>query len=317
MDARLAAWAGAVCVIKGVSPFLMVWDMILGHRPEARAITSGRLSRFYLVPISSEPPLAPRSAMLLAQLFPRPAATANRVTGARLPTDDPTRFDGAYNRHIGTPSATCADLPGVAYRQQSCGKSPSRMCLRRWPRVTRSRYCRVMTMRYRRHHRTGITAASAAFVVAVGAVVTSGLALAHRVEPGQHTVNVVPPPTYSSSDTQAAKAATCTTWDQAARTITSVGKQRASIAATTGRSSVETDAARTVEKRTMTAEVAFLRTQIGPATPAEVRAPITDWIGTQIDSMHGVNVRNWDASNDAITQGNDLVDAIDAKCGFS
>lgn len=193
------------------------------------------------------------------------------------------------------------------------------MCPRRWQCVTHSRYRRFMTMRYRRRHRTEITAATAAFVVAVGAVVTSGLALAHPIEPARHTVNVVPPAalTDSSYDTQAAKAAACTSWDQAARTITSAGKQRASIAATTGRSSVETTEARTVEKRTMTSQVAFLRTQLGPATPAEVRALITDWIGTQIDSMHGVNMRNWNAANYAITQGNDLVDVIDAKCGFS
>ncbi len=49
-------------------------------------------------------------------------------------------------------------------------------------------------MRDRRRHRTGITAAAASFVVAVGAVVTSGLALAHPVEPSQHTVRVVPSP---------------------------------------------------------------------------------------------------------------------------
>ncbi|QZT54995.1 hypothetical protein JN084_18465 [Mycolicibacterium austroafricanum] len=190
---------------------------------------------------------------------------------------------------------------------------------RRWPGVTYSRYRRVMTMRGRWRRRTGITAATAAFAVALGAVVTSGLALAHPIEPARHTVNVVTPDplTYSSSDTQAAKAAACTAWDRAARIITAAGKQRASTAATTGRSSGETNEARTVEKRTMTSQVAFLRTQIGPATPAEVGTPITDWIGTQIDSMHGVNMRNWNAANYAITQGNDLVDVIDAKCGFS
>ena len=193
------------------------------------------------------------------------------------------------------------------------------MCLRWWLAVACSRYGRVMTMGYRRPPRTGLAVASAALAIAACAAATSGLALVHPIEPAHHTVNVVapPPPTYSSSDAQAAKAAACTAWDQAARTITSVGKQRASIAATTGRSSVETDEARTVEKRTMTSQVAFLRAQIGTATPADVKAPITDWIGTQIDSMHGVNVRNWNASNDAITQGNDLVDVIDAKCGFS
>ena len=193
------------------------------------------------------------------------------------------------------------------------------MCPRRWPGVTRSRYLRVMTMRGRWRRRTGMTAATAAFAVALGAVVTSGLALAHPIEPARHTVNVIPPAplTYSSSDTQAAKVAACTAWDRAARVITSAGKQRASIAATTGRSSGETYEARTVEKRTMTSQVAFLRTHIGSATPSEVRAPIIAWIGIQIDSMHEVNMRNWNAANHAITQGNDLVDVIDAKCGFS
>jgi hypothetical protein len=45
-----------------------------------------------------------------------------------------------------------------------------------------------MAMRYRRRHRTGLAAAAAAFVVATGAVVTSGLALAHPIEPGRHIV---------------------------------------------------------------------------------------------------------------------------------
>ncbi len=176
-----------------------------------------------------------------------------------------------------------------------------------------------MTMRGRWRRRTGITASTAAFVIALAAVVTGSLTLADPIEPARHTVNVVSPAplTYSISDTQGAKAAACTAWDHAARSITSAGKQRAFIAATTGRSSVETNEARTVEKRTMTSQVAFLRTQIGPATPAEVGTPINDWIGTQIDSMHGVNMRNWNAANHAITQGNDLVDVIDAKCGFS
>ncbi|WP_264021141.1 hypothetical protein [Mycolicibacterium canariasense] len=40
-------------------------------------------------------------------------------------------------------------------------------------------------------------------------------------------------------------------------------------------------------------------------------------MASQIDAMHGVNVRDWDASNAAITRGNDLVDVIDEKCGLS
>ena len=61
----------------------------------------------------------------------------------------------------------------------------------------------------------------------------------------------------------------------------------------------------------------FLRTQLSPATPSDISKPVSDWMASQIDAMHGVNVRDWDASNAAITRGNDLVDVIDAKCGLS
>ena len=61
----------------------------------------------------------------------------------------------------------------------------------------------------------------------------------------------------------------------------------------------------------------FLRTQLSPATPGDIEESISDWMASQIDTMHEVNVRNWAASNAAITRGNDLVDVIDAKCGLS
>lgn len=193
------------------------------------------------------------------------------------------------------------------------------MRLRWWLDVPQPRYGRVMTMGYRRPHRTGVAVAATALVLAAGAAVTSGLALVRPLTPAQHTVNVVEPPpaTYSSTDIVAAKNATCSAWDQAARTITSAGKQRASIAATTGRSSPETDEARTVEKRTTATQISFLRTRLSPATPSDISKPVSDWMASQIDAMHGVNVRDWDASNAAITRGNDLVDVIDAKCGLS
>lgn len=168
-------------------------------------------------------------------------------------------------------------------------------------------------------HRTGLAVAATALVLAAGAAVTSGLALVRTVEPAQHTVNVVasPPAIYNTSDIEAARATACTAWDQAARTITAAGKQRASTAETTGRSSAETDAARTVEKRTTATQMSYLRTQLTAATPDDVHTPISDWMAAQIDAMHGVNIRNWDASNAAITRGNNLVDVIDSRCGLS
>jgi hypothetical protein len=172
-------------------------------------------------------------------------------------------------------------------------------------------------MRYRKRHRTGITAATAAFVVAVGAVVTSGLALAHPIAPAQHTVRVIPspPPTYSSSEAEAAKGTTCAAWDQAARSLASAGKLRAAIAEPNG-SSPEARSARTDEKRTGVSSIAFLRTEIEPATPASVLTPVESWMATQINRLHAVNMRDWDASNVAADRANELVSKIVTECGL-
>lgn len=48
-----------------------------------------------------------------------------------------------------------------------------------------------MTMGYRRPHRTGLTVAATALVLAAGAAVTSGLALVRPVEPAQHTMGLL------------------------------------------------------------------------------------------------------------------------------
>ena len=106
------------------------------------------------------------------------------------------------------------------------------MCSRRWLGVASSRYGRCMTVGgRRRHQRTGLAVAAAAFMVAMGASVTSALALAHPVEPARDTVRVVPPGPviYSVTDTQAAKDTTCDAWDQAS-TSNCFGRKAARIA---------------------------------------------------------------------------------------
>jgi hypothetical protein len=191
------------------------------------------------------------------------------------------------------------------------------MCSRRWLSVATRDTFVFMTMRYRRRHCTGLAAAAAAFVVATGAVVTSGLALAHPIEPGRHIVTLVspPPPTYSSSETEAARGATCAAWDRAARSLASAGKIRAAIAEPNG-SSPEARSARTDEKRVGVSSISFLRTQIRPATPAAVLTPVESWMATQINRLHAVNMRDWDASNVAADQANELVSKIVTECGL-
>lgn len=174
-----------------------------------------------------------------------------------------------------------------------------------------------MTMGERRPHRTGVAVAATALVLAAGAAVTSGLALVRPIAPAQHTVNVVEPPpaTYSSTEIAAAKNATCSAWDQAARSLASAGKLRATIAEPNG-SSPEAKLARTDEKRVGVTSIAFLRTKIEPGTPDPVLTSVESWIATQIDRLHAVNMRDWDASNLAADRANELVSEIVTDCGL-
>jgi hypothetical protein len=170
----------------------------------------------------------------------------------------------------------------------------------------------------RRRRRTGIVAAAGAFVIALAATTGAVLTLTHPVTPAQHTINVVPPrpATYSSTEIQAAKDTACNTWDQAARTLASTSRGRAALADQTGAGSPETRSARSSEKLVGLSQITYLRSQISPATPAEVLTPIDNWITAQIDSFHGANVRDWTASTAALDRGNTLVDVIDAECGL-
>ncbi|AFM20215.1 hypothetical protein Mycch_5550 (plasmid) [Mycolicibacterium chubuense NBB4] len=174
------------------------------------------------------------------------------------------------------------------------------------------------TRRTPRPRPAGIIAAATAFVIAAGATVATAAALVSPVTPAQHTVNVVPPAPvrYGDTEIEAAKQSACLTWDISARTIASVGKTRATLGENTGGSSNDTEEARAVEKRTVVAELQFLRNQIAPATPARIRYLIDDWMALQIDSMHSAVVRDWKASNAATDKGNDLVDVIVPACGL-
>lgn len=174
------------------------------------------------------------------------------------------------------------------------------------------------TRRTPRPRPAGLVAAATAFVVAAGATVATAVALASPITPAQHTVNVVPPAPvhYSDTEIEAAKQSACLAWDTSARTIASVGRVRAALGEDTGGSSNDTEEARAVEKRTVVAQVQFLRNKIAPATPAKVQSLIDDWMALQIDSMHSAVVRDWKASNAATDKGNDLVDVIVPACGL-
>jgi len=143
------------------------------------------------------------------------------------------------------------------------------------------------------------------------------MALASPATPAQHTINIVPAPpvTYSSAEIQAAKDTACKAWEDAALATAVASKVRVGVAQDPSSIGDRFDA-RATEKRVGIAQISFLRTQIGAATPDQVVTPIEDWIASEVDRLHFVNMRDWPASRAALDRGNDLVDVIVPACGL-
>lgn len=173
------------------------------------------------------------------------------------------------------------------------------------------------TQRTPRPRRAGILAATCALVTAAVATAATAAALASPITPARHTVSVVPPPPaeYSSAEIQAAKGSACGAWEQAALATAAASKERAAVAPAPGSIDERFDA-RATEKRVSMAEISYLRTQIEPAAPEAVVAPINAWIASEIDRLHFVNMRDWPAASTALKRGNDLVDVIAPACGL-
>ena len=174
-----------------------------------------------------------------------------------------------------------------------------------------------MTIGFWRPYRTRMAVAATALALATGAAVTSVLALAHPIGPAGHTVNVVspPPPTYSSSEKQAARASACAAWDRAARS-TALASKSSAEALEQSWTSPESLAALATEKRTGMAAVSYLRTQLTDATPASTAVPLHDWMAANTDMLHALNMRHWDEAARELKRGNDLIDVIMSECGL-
>lgn len=189
------------------------------------------------------------------------------------------------------------------------------MTLRWWFDFCQSRYGRPSTMGLWRPRGGGIAVAATALVLAAGAVVISGLALVHTVEPAQHSVNVVAPPpaTYSSSEIETARQTACTAWDRAARS-TALASKSSAQALEQSWTSPESLAALATEKRSGMAAVSYMRTQLSAATPASTAIPLHDWMAANIDMLHALNMRHWDEADREQKRGNDLIDVITSEC---
>jgi hypothetical protein len=169
----------------------------------------------------------------------------------------------------------------------------------------------------RRPRRTGIVAATGALAIAVAATAAAMITLTKPVTPAQHTIDVVPPPpmTYSSTEIQAAKDAACSAWDKAARSTAVASKSSAASLAQSWQSP-ESAAALAAEKRAGMSSVAYLRTELGAATPANVATPLEDWMTARVDMLHALNMRDWSEADRVQQRSNNLVDPIVAVCGL-
>jgi hypothetical protein len=141
--------------------------------------------------------------------------------------------------------------------------------------------------------------------------------LAKPVTPAQHTIDVVPPPpvTYSSAEIQAAKNTACSAWDKAARS-TAVASKYSATSLSQSWQSPESAAALAAEKRAGISAVAYLRTELGAATPANIATPLEDWMTARVDMLHALNVRDWTEADRVQERSNNLVDPIAAVCGL-
>jgi hypothetical protein len=169
----------------------------------------------------------------------------------------------------------------------------------------------------RRRRRTGIVAAAGALAIAVAATAAAVITLTSPATPAQHTIDVLPPPavTYSSTDIQAAKDTACSAWDKAARSTAVASRSSAESLSQSWRSP-ESAAALAAEKRAGISAVAYLRTQLGAATPANVATPLEDWMTARVDMLHALNMRDWAEADRVQDRSNSLVDPIVAVCGL-
>lgn len=169
----------------------------------------------------------------------------------------------------------------------------------------------------RPRHYLQLTVAAIAFITSAGAVVGTAAALLSPMEPGEHTVNVASPPapTLSSAERAVASRTACSAWDQAARWTATASRASANSLSQSWRSP-ESTAALAMEKRTGVLAAAYLRTQMDPATPANIAVPINDWINSGVDMLHALNMRDWSEAARIQEHSNTLIDPIVSACGL-
>ncbi|BBX88233.1 hypothetical protein [Mycolicibacterium aubagnense] len=161
--------------------------------------------------------------------------------------------------------------------------------------------------------RRGVVAAWVAVAAAAAAVAVSAVNLSTPQAAPVHTT-VVPagPATYTTDQVAAAKQQTCAAWKTASAQM--AGASNAAADAPPNWSNPDTKNALAAEARTTLAESAYLRSQIGDATPLELTGPIHDYLVASFDMEHWTMRRNGPNRHEAIGRSNIAANKVDAAC---
>jgi len=158
--------------------------------------------------------------------------------------------------------------------------------------------------------------ACAVLAVSAGAAVFSGVVLARPQVPVAETVTVVPPapPTFTPAEVTAAKQQACAAWNTA--TTSSARAGDAVTNAPKDWNNPVTQDAIALEARTNVTEGAYLRQQVGPATPPEIALPIHNYLVAISDQEDATMRRMGTQVDAAIDRENAATDEVNAACGF-
>lgn len=131
-----------------------------------------------------------------------------------------------------------------------------------------------------------------------------------------HTVVVTPPPapSFSTNEIQAATGKACTAWDTASMALADASRK--SAAAPKDWDNPVTRAADAASSRATLTQVSYLRTQITPATPNDLKTNLASWQDLAYAIEHAQLARLGNSHDSLIAQQSNLNRTIESQCGL-
>ncbi|SKR61738.1 Uncharacterised protein [Mycobacteroides abscessus subsp. abscessus] len=157
---------------------------------------------------------------------------------------------------------------------------------------------------------------SAWLALGAGCAAVAFAAVAVSQPTQRHTVALTlaaPPPAYSPSEVTAAKDSACAAWDTAVDAMTKASDAVASTPP--GWNNPKREQARSTETWVLLSQTAFLRSQVSPATPAELSHLIEQYNVLTLAQQDASVRRDGVAVDSLIDDQNLVVKRVDALCG--